>query len=116
MNTKESKELHTRFENMHCPVKATLEVIGGKYKIMIIYQLLLNGTMRFHEIEKCIPEATPKMLTQRLRELEADGIVLRKVYPEVPPKTEYSLTELGKSLTSVMDALRVWGQANLEVW
>lgn len=108
--------IHTKFEQLNCPVKATLEVIGGKYKVMIIYHLLIQGTLRFSEIQKLIPEATPRMLTARLRELEEDGIVHREVYPEVPPKTEYSLTELGQSLTLVMDALREWGKTNLNVW
>ena len=108
--------LHTRFEKLNCPVKATMEIIGGKYKVMIIYHLLLHETLRFNEIQKLIPEATPRMLTTRLRELEEDGIIHREVYPEVPPKTEYSLTELGKSLTLVMDAFREWGEQNLNVW
>ena len=113
---KTAQEIHSKFEYLNCPVKAAMEVIGGKYKIMIIYHILLRETVRFNELQRLIPEATPRMLTIRLRELEEDGIVHREVYPEVPPKTEYSLTELGKSLTVVMDALRKWGQENLNVW
>lgn len=111
-----NKELHSKFEKLNCPVKATLEVIGGKYKVMIIYHLLIQGTLRYNELQKLIPEATPRMLSTRLRELEDDGIVHREVYPEVPPKTEYTLTELGQSLTLVMDAFRQWGEKNLNVW
>ena len=109
-------DMHSKFEKLNCPVKATLEVIGGKYKIMIIYHLLIQGTLRFSEIQRLIPEATPRMLTTRIRELEEFGIIHRELYPEVPPKTEYSLTELGQSLTLVMDALREWGEQNLNVW
>lgn len=81
----------------HCPVEATLSLIGGKYKCIILYHLAEDGILRFSELRRLIPQATPKMLTQQLRELEAAGIIYRKVYPVVPPKTEYSLTEYGHS-------------------
>lgn len=92
-----------------CPVDATLHMIGGKYKSIILWHLV-ERTMRFHELQKIVPCATPKMLTQQLRELEQDGLISRKVYPVVPPKTEYSLTEFGTSLIPVLDAMCNWGK------
>ncbi|WP_455677802.1 winged helix-turn-helix transcriptional regulator [Sharpea azabuensis] len=69
--------------------------MGGKYKCVILYHLLIDGTLRFSELSRLMPQATAKMLTQQLRDLEHDGLILRKVYPVVPPKTEYSLTKRG---------------------
>ena len=92
----------------NCPVEATLELIGGKYKALILWQLS-NGQMRFSELKKAIHNATPKMLTQQLRELEADKLLHREVFPVIPPKVEYSLTELGRSLMPVLVAMRDWG-------
>lgn len=92
-----------------CPVEHALSVIGGKWKTLIIWHLN-DRTKRFGELKKEIPLITQKMLTQQLRELEADGVVSRKVYAEVPPKVEYSLTELGKSLGPVMQAMCDWGE------
>jgi len=94
--------------NAHCPVEATLELIGGKYKALILWHLS-EGTLRFSELKKEISGATPKMLTQQLRELESQGLLHREVYPVIPPKVEYSLTELGKSLMPVLIAMRDWG-------
>ncbi len=94
--------------NDRCPVEATLELIGGKYKSLILWHLSAN-TMRFSELQKEIPGATAKMLTQQLRELEAHDLIHRKVYPVVPPKVEYSLTELGNSLMPVLVSMRDWG-------
>ena len=93
----------------HCPVEATLELIGGKYKALILFHLV-EGALRFSELHRLIPQATPKMLTQQLRELEADGIVVRKVYPVVPPKTEYSLTDYGRTLSPIVQAMCDWGK------
>lgn len=90
-----------------CPVEATLELIGGKYKVLILWHLS-QGKLRFSELKKCI-NATPKMLTQQLRELEAQELILREVFPVVPPKVEYSLTRTGKSLMPVLVAMRDWG-------
>ncbi len=78
-----------------CSVELTLQVIGGKWKPVILYHLGRRGTLRFGEIRKSMPSITQKMLTQQLRELEADGVVLRRVYPEVPPRVEYALTAMG---------------------
>lgn len=92
-----------------CPTEATLAVIGGRWKVPILWNLF-KGTLRFGELSRSLPAATQKMLTQQLRELEKDGLVLRKVYAEIPPKVEYSLTPLGRSLEPVLHALTEWGE------
>ena len=92
----------------NCPVVATLDMIGGKYKALILWHLV-DGTRRFGELRKLIPQATQKMLTQQLRELEEDNLVIRKAYPVVPPKVEYQLSDLGKSIKPILDAMRKWG-------
>ena len=90
------------------PVEATLELIGGKYKALILWNLS-EGKLRFSELRRQITSATPKMLTQQLRELEAEHLIHREVYPIVPPKVEYSLTETGRSLLPILIAMRDWG-------
>src|SRR5580765_7029744 len=95
-----------------CSVRAALGVIGGKWKPVIARYLML-GTKRFGELRKLMPDATQKMLTQQLREMERDGIVARKVYPQVPPKVEYSLTPYGKTLGPVMRELCKWGEKHM---
>ena len=92
----------------NCPVEATLGLIGGKYKALILWHLA-DGTLRFSELHQRIPKATAKMLTQQLRELEAQSLIHREVFPVVPPKVEYSLTELGRSLLPILVAMRDWG-------
>ena len=92
----------------HCPVKTTLGVIGGKWKPLILY-FLKDGAVRFSDLRRSVPDVTQKMLTDRLRELEADGIVRRKVYPQVPPKVEYFLTAYGKTLAPILEAMAAWG-------
>ena len=92
----------------NCPVEATLELIGGKYKALILWHLSENK-LRFNELRKVITSATPKMLTQQLRELEQDALIHREVYPVIPPKVEYSLTQLGKSLMPILVEMRDWG-------
>lgn len=92
----------------YCPVSATLDLIGGKYKALILWHLAENK-LRFSQLNKLIPGATAKMLTQQLREMETQKLIHREVYPVVPPKVEYSLTELGKSLMPVLIAMRNWG-------
>lgn len=94
-----------------CPMEATLDLIGGKYKALILWHLSADK-LRFSELKKCI-SATPKMLTQQLRELEEKQLINRTVYPVVPPKVEYSLTETGKSLMPVLTAMRDWGAGYL---
>jgi DNA-binding HxlR family transcriptional regulator len=90
------------------PIEATLDVIGGKYKVVILYHLQ-GGTERFGALRRFIPSCTQKMLTQQLRELERDGLVNRKVYAQVPPKVEYSLTPYGKTLRPVLQVMCDWG-------
>lgn len=105
---------HVRYDcNLGCPVEAALEVIGGKWKGIILHHLL-SETMRFNELHRLIPEVTQKMLTRQLRELEAENLIERKVYPEVPLKVEYSISEYGKTLTPVLHSLQVWGTQHLE--
>lgn len=96
-----------------CPVEAALEVIGGKWKGVILYHLL-EGTMRFNELRRLMPGVTQRMLTKQLRELETDELISRKVYPEVPPKVEYSMTAYGKKLAPVIHALHQWGTQYME--
>ena len=94
--------------NYNCPIEATIDLIGGKYKAVILWHLV-DTTLRYNEIDKLIPRATPKMITQQLRELETAGLIIRTVYPVVPPKVEYSLSDFGKSLIPVLDAMCNWG-------
>jgi len=104
-----------RFENYDCskgcPVEATLEVIGGKWKGVTLYHLL-EGTKRYNELKRNVGNVTQRMLTKQLRELESDGLITRKVYPVVPPRVEYSLSEKGLTLKPILLALREWGQSN----
>lgn len=93
----------------NCPVEATIQLIGGKYKAVILWHLM-GKTLRYSELHKRMPKATDKMLAQQLRELEKDGLISRKVYPVIPPKTEYSLTDFGKILTPILDELCKWGE------
>ncbi|MDP2810951.1 MAG: helix-turn-helix domain-containing protein [Rhodocyclaceae bacterium] len=105
---------HNRYDcNFGCPVEACFEVIGGKWKGVILFHLL-GGTKRFNELLRLIPGVTQRMLTRQLRELEDDGIVARKIYPEVPPKVEYSLTDFGKSLEPLLRHLQQWGSESLD--
>ncbi len=95
-----------------CPVEATIQLIGGKYKAVILWHLMDN-VLRYNELHKRIPKATDKMLAQQLRELEKDGLINRTVYPVVPPKTEYSLTDFGNTLTPILDEMCKWGNGYL---
>jgi DNA-binding HxlR family transcriptional regulator len=103
---------HSRLDcSPGCAVEATLGLIDGKWKGVVLYHLL-DGTLRFNEIRRKLPSVTPRMLTNQLRELEADGLIDRKVFAEVPPRVEYSMTERGRSLRAVILALKEWGDAN----
>ena len=93
-----------------CPVETTLTMISDKWKVLILRDLL-PGTKRFGELKKAIGHVSQKVLTAQLREMEQNGLLTRKVYPEVPPKVEYTLTDLGYSLKPILDAMRDWGDA-----
>lgn len=107
MNSQKTKRLN----NCHfsCPVEAALHIIGNKWKGAILYHLL-SGVKRFNELRRLIPDVSQRILTLQLRELENDNVIIRKVYPQVPPKVEYSLSELGASLQPVLFALGKWGE------
>ncbi len=102
-------EFELRGKKYNNSVELSLSVIGGKWKMPIIWRLK-DGSKRYGELRRSLPKVTHKMLTQQLRELEEDEIITRKVYPEVPPKVEYNLTLLGKSVIPVIDLLREWGE------
>jgi DNA-binding HxlR family transcriptional regulator len=100
-----------------CAMEVMMDLISGKWKILILWRLS-EKTLRFNELRRLFPNATQKMLTQQLRNLESDGLVLRTVYAVIPPKVEYSLTDLGKSLIPVIRAMTKWGNnylANLQI-
>lgn len=97
----------------NCPVEATIQLIGGKYKAVILWHLM-KDVLRYSELHRQMPNATDKMLAQQLRELEKDGLIHRKVYPVVPPKTEYSLTDFGKTLAPILEEMCNWGSIYLE--
>jgi DNA-binding HxlR family transcriptional regulator len=98
-------------EEINCNVELVLEVIGGKWKGAALYHLL-NGTKRFGELRRELPRVTQRMLTLQLRELEAEGLVHRKVYAEVPPRVEYSVTEFGRTLEPLIMAMKDWGETH----
>jgi len=98
-----------REHQIRCPAEATLQVIGGRWKVPILWHLS-GGTKRFSELSRALNGVTQKMLAQQLRELESAGVVRRKVYPQIPPKVEYSLTETGKTLGPVIAAMCKWGK------
>ena len=102
-----------KFKNLRCPMDATVMVIGGKYKIKIIFYLMLE-TLRYSQLRKLLPHVSDKTLSQQLKELEADGVIKRTVYPTIPPKTEYSLTEKGKALRPTLVELYHWGERIFE--
>lgn len=99
--------------NVGCPVEATLQVIGGKWKGVILYHLL-SRTFRFNELRRAMPDITQRMLTKQLRELESDHLISRKIYPEIPPRVEYSITDYGRTLQPIMTALQEWGANHLQ--
>lgn len=100
-------------ERVHeCPIETCLELLSGKWKPRILWHLHDNDVLRFNQLRRKLPGVTAKMLTQQLRELEADGLVHREVYPVVPPKVEYSFTPFGESLRPVLDNIAAWGVAH----
>lgn len=109
----ETEKIQNKIEQVHdCPITATIDVIGGKWKPIIIW-ILLKESKRFGELHKLIPGIALKVLSRHLKELEADGIINRKAYPEVPPRVEYSLTDKGQSLKDVMLLLSGWSKENI---
>ena len=102
-------EINFKGKKINSPVELSLSIIGGKWKMLILWRLK-EASMRYGELRKSLPKITHKMLTQQLRELEADEIITRKVYHEIPPKVEYSLTLLGKSVIPIIDLLSEWGE------
>jgi DNA-binding HxlR family transcriptional regulator len=98
-----------------CVVEATLQLIDGKWKGVVLFHLFESSKLRFNEIRRLLPNVTQRMLTNQLRELEADGLIIRKVYPEVPPKVEYSLAPRGKTLEPVILALKAWGDQHIDL-
>ena len=108
-----TKKISIRYHDAdECPITATIDVIGGKWKPPIIW-LLMEGPMRFGELSKTIPNMALKVLSKQLKELESDGIIVRKAYPEVPPRVEYSLSEKGESLREVMLLLSDWSRKHI---
>lgn len=108
------KTAHTSFDcSVGCTVEATLALIGGKWKGVILYRLLAQEVLRFNELRRLLPNITQRMLTNQLRELEADGLINRKVYAEVPPKVEYRLSDYGQTLAPVILALKAWGDTHI---
>ena len=105
------KQRHTAYTN--CPVEATLDIIGGKWKSIILFRVL-EETRRFNELRRLVPNLTQRMLTNQLRELEQDGLIARKVFAQVPPKVEYSITGLGRTLEPVLLALTKWAEENMQ--
>ena len=100
----------TKEEMPACPVATTVALIGSKWRLLIIRNLLARP-WRFNDLKKDLEGISQKVLTDSLRSMEADGIITRTVYPEVPPRVEYALTELGKSLKPILDSMRAWGEA-----
>jgi DNA-binding HxlR family transcriptional regulator len=108
------KNLEKKYQNAHeCPITFFMEKIGGKWKPVVVWLLLKNETMRFNELDKAIQGVTQKMLSQQLKGLEKEGIIKRVVYPVIPPKVEYSLTEKGKTLSELMEGMMKWSKENL---
>lgn len=105
-----SRSVRRRAGRTGCSVEATLSVIGGVWKPVLLFHLL-HGKLRFNALCRLTPNATPRMITLQLRELEADGIIARTIYPEVPPKVEYELTAMGRTLKPVLLSMRTWGEA-----
>ncbi|MGI6007781.1 MAG: winged helix-turn-helix transcriptional regulator [Ruminococcus sp.] len=105
--------MQTARELPACPVETTLMLIGDKWKVLILRDLM-TGTKRFGELKKSVGNVTQKVLTAQLRDMEENGLVERKVYAEVPPRVEYSLTDLGRSLKPILDAMQHWGEGYKE--
>lgn len=105
------KEIHERLQqkDYHCEKEYTLSVLSGKWKVVILWHLGVEGPYRFNELQKLFPRVSHKVLTGQLKELIEDGIVHREVYPDIPPKVEYSMTEVGMSLLPIVEMMYTWG-------
>jgi DNA-binding HxlR family transcriptional regulator len=113
INMIQEEKVEKKYEHAgDCPIAATINIIGGKWKPIIIW-LLIQEPKRFGALNKSIPGIALKVLSRHLKELEADGIINRKAYPEIPPKVEYSLTEKGRSLQGIMESLAAWSKDNI---
>ncbi|MDK8190536.1 helix-turn-helix domain-containing protein [Paenibacillus sp. UMB7766-LJ446] len=97
----------------YCKFETALDILVGKWKPVILLRLFANGTMRFSELQRAIPEITKKMLTQQLRELEYHDIIHREIYQQIPPKVEYSITEYGQRMTPLLQAMNDWGVSHI---
>jgi DNA-binding HxlR family transcriptional regulator len=97
-----------------CPVEYTIKAVGGKWKLLILYHLMMDRVQRYNELKRAIPDITHKMLSQQLKELESDGLVMRKEYQQVPPKVEYSLSEKGVTLLPIIGQMNDWGRENMK--
>lgn len=106
----DSRENKVSCSNYRCEIEVTLEILSGKWKALLIWNLHLHETIRYNEFRRLIPSITQKMLTQQLKDLEKYGIVSRKVYPSVPPMVEYRLTSLGQGLIPIMQSMDEWGK------
>jgi DNA-binding HxlR family transcriptional regulator len=104
----DSKDIESK-----CPIQYTLNLIGGKWKLVILWHLSIDNVLRYGEIKKSLSAITHKMLSQQLKELESDGLIHREEYHQIPPKVEYSLTDLGKSLLPVLQSIFNWGKDNM---
>jgi DNA-binding HxlR family transcriptional regulator len=105
------KQRHQVYGN--CPVEAALDIMGGKWKAILLFHIL-EGTKLFGELGRLLPGLTQRMLTTHLRELEADGVIARTVYPQVPPKVEYSITPFGRTLEPLLRELALWAEAHVK--
>lgn len=116
MPDKLRKEIREKIKNkdFHCEKELTLSIISGKWKVVIIWHLGHEGTYRFGELQKLFPSISHRILTKQLKELMEDGIIERYVYPEVPPRVEYSITELGMTLVPIVDMLYDWGKKRMD--
>lgn len=100
---------------MTCPIEVTVNLIGDKWKVLIMRNLLLRGTQRFGELHKGINGISQKVLTDQLRQMEKDGLIIRVVYPQIPPKVEYSVSGLGESLRPIFDVMHTWGTNYIDI-
>lgn len=101
-------------KKFHCPVEISMDILSGKWKCLMLWHLN-DGKKRYKELERLVPGVSQKMLTQQLKEMESDGLVLRTVYPEVPPRVEYSLTELGQTTFPILEMMHSWAVEQLGI-